>query len=480
MDPTTPVTPGVKVRRRKAATVTPSAVPRVDGWRNLITRLGTAFDKRTQSTYQAGAVTWAEAEEMWRGSDMAARIIERTPDEMLRQGWDVNIPAAKDRQEKLAALLEDLQVVERFREALHYRNAYGGGGVLVGADDGATDLAKPLGVVKAIRYLTALTPRELVATEYYIDPREERYGLPKLYLLTGEGLSITVHESRCLIFQGSVTSRQQRRMCSGWGESVFVRLAPVLRDFDHVFDAASALMQDFAQPVFKVPGLAEILASDQEGAFAARMAAVEMMRSVIRAMVIDGQETFERLATPLAGLPEVMEKFMFRLAAAAEMPVSMLFGMAPAGLNATGDADTRFYYDHLKNLQDRALRPPLERLVKMALQTMGGEPDLWSLEFRPLWQLTQAESANLHIAQADAYQVYLNGGVVTADEVRRSRFGGARYSVDTVLEDGPAPGKPAVPSGTFGAPAPTPTPPNGESPDGTPPLDTVMGAGGAQ
>lgn len=455
---------------------------KADGWSNVLTRLGTGYDKRTSHEFAAKTLTYEQSEALWRGSDLGARIVERPVDEMIRQGWDVVIPNDKERQDTLSAQLEDLEVPERLREALYYARAYGGGAVLVGADDGATDLKQPLGTVRSILYLTALTSRELRAVDYYTDPREERYGQPKTYQLTGDGINtMTVHESRVLIFPGNVTSRTMLKQNQGWGDSIFVRVGDVLRDFDIVWDSAAYLMNDFAQAVFKIKGLAEIIAStdpDAANAITKRMQTIEMSRSVIRGVLIDSEEGFERQQTPIAGLPEILEKFMFRLAAASEMPVSMLFGQAPAGLNATGDADIRFYYDHLKNRQDRTLRPPLERLVSMVFQANGGEePEQWSVQFRPLWQLTEPEKANCHIAQANADQVYLNGGVLSAKEIRASRFG-EHYSVETILIPGEEPkDKPEPPAGP---PVATPIPPNGESPDGTPPLDATQGAGGRQ
>lgn len=453
---------------------------KADGWSNVLTRLGTEYDKRTSHEFAAKTLTYEQSEALWRGSDLGARIVERPVDEMIRQGWDVVIPNDKERQDTLSAQLEDLEVPERLREALYYARAYGGGAVLVGADDGATDLKQPLGTVRSILYLTALTSRELRAVDYYTDPREERYGQPKTYQLTGDGINtMTVHESRVLIFPGNVTSRTMLKQNQGWGDSIFVRVGDVLRDFDIVWDSAAYLMNDFAQAVFKIKGLAEIIAStdpDAANAITKRMQTIEMSRSVIRGVLIDSEEGFERQQTPIAGLPEILEKFMFRLAAASEMPVSMLFGQAPAGLNATGDADIRFYYDHLKNRQDRTLRPPLERLVSMVFQANGGEePEQWSVQFRPLWQLTEPEKANCHIAQANADQVYLNGGVLSAKEIRASRFG-EHYSVETIL----IPGEEPQPVTTTGQPSETPTPPNGESPDGTKPLEAVQGAGGRQ
>lgn len=458
-----------------------------DGWSNVFTRLGTDYDKRTSHVFAAKVLTYDECEALWRGGDLGARIVERPVDEMLRQGWDVAVPNDKGRQDELAAQLEDLQVAERLREALYYARAYGGGAVLVGADDGAQNLAQPLGAVREIRYLTALTTRELRAAEYYTDPREEKFGQPKLYELNPDSQTapqstgMKIHESRLLVFQGNVTSRRMLQLNQGWGDSIFVRVADVLRDFDVVWDSAAYLMNDFAQAVFKIKGLAEIISSqdpDAATAITKRMQTIEMSRSVIRGVLIDSEEGFERQQTPVAGLPEILEKFMFRLAAASEMPVSMLFGQAPAGLNATGDADIRFYYDHLKVRQDRTLRPPLERLIRMVFQTNGGtEPEQWSVQFRPLWQLTEAEQANMHVAQANADQVYLNAGVVSPEEVRQSRFGNG-YSVATTLIPGEEPE--AKPEPLTGPPEPTPIPPNGESPDGTKPLEAVMGAGGRQ
>ena len=417
----------------------PKKTVNADGWSNLLTRLGTTYDKRMAHTFASAAMTYEQCEELWRGSDLGARIVERPVDEMLRVGWDVRIPSDKERQEAIEAQLEDLQVGERLREALYYARAYGGGAVLVGADDGSANLSKPLGTVREILYLTALTPRELRAGKYYEDPREDHYGQPETYQLLGDGKStIDVHESRVLVFDGNVTSRRMLKLNQGWGDSIFVRVAAVLRDFDTVWDSAAILMNDFAQAIYKIKGLAEIIGSDAEGALVTRMQLIDKMRSTARAILIDAEESFERQQTPVAGLPEILEKFMFRLAAASEMPVSMLFGQAPAGLNATGDADIRFYYDHLSNRQNRTLRPPLERLTKMLLQMDGGEPEQWSIQFRPLWQLTEPEQANMHIAQANADQVYLSNRVLSPREVRESRFGD-RYRVETTLIPGEEP-----------------------------------------
>jgi hypothetical protein len=89
------------------------------------------------------------------------------------------------------------------------------------------------------------------------------------------------------------------------------------------------------------------------------MAALHQARSVLGAYLIDADgETFERKATPIEGLSDLLEQFALRLAAAIEVPVSLLMGQAPAGLNATGDTDVRWLYSRVKSRQNTELARP--------------------------------------------------------------------------------------------------------------------------
>ena len=64
-----------------------------------------------------------------------------------------------------------------------------------------------------------------------------------------------------------------------------------------------------------------------------------------------------------------------------------LLGQSPAGLSATGDSDTRNYYDMIAARQELDLRPQLERLDKLILRSAGVDPAALTFEFRPLWQM---------------------------------------------------------------------------------------------
>ena len=76
---------------------------------------------------------------------------------------------------------------------------------------------------------------------------------------------------------------------------------------------------------------------------------------------------------------------MLDMAGAAEIPAVKLFGRSPAGLNATGVSDLKNYYEFISALQERHLRPALEKLLPvMALSAWGVLPESLDFTFNPI------------------------------------------------------------------------------------------------
>ena len=69
-----------------------------------------------------------------------------------------------------------------------------------------------------------------------------------------------------------------------------------------------------------------------------------MMRSVMNSILIDGEDSFELKNMTLAGYKEIIEQQEVALSAVTQIPITILFGRSPAGMNSTGDADLEIYY----------------------------------------------------------------------------------------------------------------------------------------
>ena len=426
-----------------------SSVSRADGWENLLTGVGTARDKRSSLVPVPAPLSYADALSLYRATDTGARIVDIPAEEMTRVGWDLRIPNDHESAEAIGSKLDDLDAVNKIQDLVKKTRAFGGAIAIVGAQDGSTDFSKPLNekAIQDVQFLTVFDPSEVSVRDYVGQLGDRDYGNPNSYSIHPKIMSagiganlINVHASRVLLFRGPNISRLQMSANNSFGDSIFDLTWKVIADFDSSYSNAGALIQDFAQAVFKIKGLAEAVAGDRSDLIKKRLEIMDLSRSVLRALALDADgEDFERKSTPISGLAELIDRFAIRLAAATRIPVTVLMGQSPAGLNATGASDIRIFYDFISSQQNSLIRKPLERLIRLIMlsksgPTKGVEPENWALEFRPLWQPSEQEQATTRQTMANADAIYMTNGVLSADEVRNARFAGDRYSVETAIE----------------------------------------------
>lgn len=431
-------------RKLKSVPTSSQSELRADDFANLFTGLGTSEDARTKSRPVGTILSYGEEELLWQCDALAARIIEKPSDDMVRAWFELNIENSDD-AELVMAKLDELEAQRAFYDARCQERAHGGGAVYIKVDDGQAE-SEPLNEkgIRSIEYLTVLSMEELEGTNYVKDIGRG-YGRPALWRLRNhyrEGTAeVLIHESRLILFEGIQTSRKGIESRNGWGHSVLSRCYSAVRDFDTGYSGAAALMPAFLQDVWGIKDLAR-LASMPDGLeiLKKRIKGVMISRSMLKSTVIDADnETFERTAVQVTGLPDLLDRFANRLAAAARMPVTLLMGQAPAGLNATGESDVRWYYDEISSEQEQRLRPKLNRLIKLLLlakdgPTKGAEPENWTIAFRPLWQPTLKETIETRKIQSEIDVKYVDAGVLMPEEVAVSAYGGDDYSFERKLD----------------------------------------------
>lgn len=432
-------------------------VVRVDGWQNATTGVGVpGFDKRLNTTFVSEIVSYQQAVELWRGDDIAARVVETLPREALKKGWELVITDEgdfEDLKEQVETLVDDLAINEAFETALRMERAYGGSALLIGANDGQ-DMSMPLDPARImeLQWVTPLEPIEITPLKAYDDPGAPKYGKPELYLLNtvarhGTGsmdplaralpTATTIHESRLIIFPGYRVSKFQTKNPIGgahWGDPVFNRFIRVLADFNLGYASTGIILSEQGLPIFGMKELAKLVNANRLDIIRARLGLLFQQMSTARAAVIDTEESYERKAMPLTQLPETLDRLAARLAAAVEMPLTKLLGQSPKGLGNEGESDMKFWYDNVEVYQNQKIRRPLRELVRIVIAaTRQPEPQKWSLKFPPLMQMSAMEMAQARGAQATTDVAYIQAGVVSPDDIRKSRFSG-EYSFETQVD----------------------------------------------
>jgi phage-related protein (TIGR01555 family) len=347
----------------------------------------------------------------------------------------------------LAAKIEEyagnLQLFPKAQEATIFGRAYGGGLLIIGADDGQ-DMAMPLNEdnVKSVRFLTFIDRRFIVAHSYY-DQIGPKYGEVEVYNVInpfGNMNNSYVHESRCVRFDGAPVDLMMRRRLAGWTLSVLQAPYDTMRQFDTSFQSIAQLMSDMSQAVMKINGLAQLISNDQK-TLQTRMQMVDMSRSSGRLIYLDAEnEEFKREPTPLQGVADTLEMQMLRLAAAAEMPVAILFGREPSGLNATGDADFRRFYDMIAGQQKQELEPKLLRIYTLICKAKdgptGGKVPDGGIKFvwHKLYEPSEKEQAEIRFLMAQADDLYIQNQTLLPEEVAMSRFRSGDIHLDTEIQ----------------------------------------------
>ncbi len=408
----------------------PAPEPTYDGLQNVASALGTSRDKRVAGRYvYSGEVDSLQLEAMYAESWLAAKIVDAVAEDMTR-AWrqvmfDDDTATARDSQMAVETEERRLSVPDAAQRALKWARLYGGSVVLLAMRDGRHD--QPLDVERVRRgdlqrlIVFDRTQVQHDGRRFVEDLASIHFGEPEAYQLTAAGRRIELHHTRCLRFEGRVLPPGLSRGSAGWGGSVLQPIFEAIRDKDSAMAGVSTMVAEANVDVISTPGLADILSTERgEAIVTRRIAATALLKSIQRVLVLDGEEKYDRKPVSFAGLPEIIDRFALDVCGAADIPATRLFGRAPAGLNATGEADLQLYYDRISALQHGQLSRQMDRLDEVLLRSVfGSKPADFRYEWRPLREMSEAERATVQKMRADTDAIYLDKGVVTEGLVAR-------------------------------------------------------------
>jgi phage-related protein (TIGR01555 family) len=435
--------PRIKIKMNKIKDVVDAVTKavRLDGWYNSITGLGTSQrDKNIGMNFSASAdLTDADLADMYDQDDIAAKIVDAVPEEAFRQkitvessNSDMDADDQASARDDIQQVLDDLGAHELLYEAATWGRLFGGGIVVVGADDGsAMDMPLVEERVIQISFLNVLDKRDLNPV---LTSQGLYAGTPELYSVVSSGLEdveqgMHIHASRLLIFGGALTTRRKKRDRSSWDLSVLDRVKSVMAQFASDWQSVSLMMSDASQGVLKIDGFYEMLAQGLGDDFQTRLDIMNLAKFVGRILPIDKEEDYLYASRTFSGLPELLDRSMYRISAATGIPVTKLFGRSPAGMNATGESDLTNWYNLVESVQTRKYSPLYDKLVRIAAHAVNiAEPDAWHVTWPSLWSESPQEAASTRKTQAETDQIYISTGVVDPDEVTPVRFAGGQYT----------------------------------------------------
>jgi len=422
----------------------------LDSWVSSLTGAGTTQDRTQSFALATDRLSATSAKQLYANSPLVKLCTDLPTEEATRAGFEVDMGNDKLTAD-ITSRLETLQAATKLQQGLLYCRMLGGSVLYVASDD--ADVAQPWTPKSKVRGLHVFGVGEVTSTNEYISSIDSpNFGKPAYYkvlsMLPGASVSYPrIHHSRVIVMSGPIVDTNDRIMRQGFGVGIVEGIFAACRAYEVGTDSSSSLLTDFAAGVLTLPGVNDAMAACTEqdtnsiDVVAARLRLLDQYRSVHKSIVLDGgngqrpPETFQRVVTPLSGLPELTDRLLQRVSMLSRIPVSVLAGVGATGLLNNGSESTQAFRAYCQAIQSTYHRPALERLIVMMLG--ASEPENWSVTYNPLAVPSAKETADTNVAQANADNVYFAMGAVSAEEIRESRFG-KTPSYTTTLGKGPA------------------------------------------
>jgi hypothetical protein len=265
-----------------------------------------------------------------------------------------------------------------------------------------------------------------------------------------------------------------------WGDPVLQAINDAIKACGLVSGSLATLISEMKVDIIKIPNLTNILSTDAgTRKVVGRFQAANAAKSVINTIMIDSNEEWTRIQQSLNGMDGLIATYLQIVSGAVDIPAGRFLGLPHKGLNVTGEADFRNYYDRLASEQTVTLTPAMNILDEVLIRSALGErPDNVRYEWNSLWQLSDDEKATVALKKAQAYQVDVASAQLPATALANARANQLIEDdfypgLEQALEDAAAEGD-TIEEQNAPAPPPTLPPAGGVPPQLTPPT------GGAQ
>ena len=435
----------------------------LDGYSNAAAFLGENSVLLSSGTFRRSNLT-SQSELLtvtYRESWLAKRIIDMPCEDMTRAWYSFSTSMPEEDMKDLKRLEAKHSVKQEIANAIRWGRLYGGSIALMVIRGEEDQLDQPLDLDMLLpdcfQGLLILDRAQGIepSMELVTDLDNPDFGLPMYYTVnlelsegsvsddSGNGTEpvrtyqcVKIHHSRVLRFVGRELPYMETVAENPWGAS----------ELEHIWEELqkrSATSANIAQLVFqanvttlKMGRFGEHMAFGSEHQQMGILQAIEQenrMRTSYGLQILSAEDAMETHSYSFGGLSEIYEQFMMDMAGAAEIPATKLFGRSPEGMNSTGEMDLRNYYDMIAQLQERMLRPALEKLLPvMAISCWGFVPEDLEIVFEPVMTTSPAERAELvQKLSSDVIEVFKCGLLTREQALEELKARGEELGVYT-------------------------------------------------
>lgn len=388
-----------------------------DGFANIMKGLGGSKDPREWNIFLQGLrITQVTANNLYVYNWLAAKVVDIPIDDATRK-WRTLLISDAEKKDEIEELLKEHNVKAITNLAFKWARVFGGA-VIIAVIDGE-DQEEPLDVERirpdSLKNFIVLDRYNIYPDHIERNILSPNFGEPEYYTVARGGQRI--HHSRLFKIFGDRKTLIETEQQNYWGNSIYTTLWDPISDSQTVSQTIQDLIYEANVDVYRIDGLNAMVAEGNDDLVVKRLQIASDMKSVIHGIAIDKEDEYDKKNNSFEKLPEIDDRFIQKVAGASNIPVTRLLGISPAGQNATGESDMLNYYDNIQSLQENDLRPAIDWMDSIVLQSAQQDVDDFEYDFLPLKQLTEQEQAEVDSKNASRDQAYLDADVIKPSDV---------------------------------------------------------------
>ena len=362
------------------------------------------------------------------------KFAETLAKEMTRKWITITSKGDDDKTDKISKIIDAmdrLKVKEHFRTMAEYDSLYGRGqlfpefklksGPLSSEDE--EELKTPLVMASAkigkgsLQGFRAIEPVWTYPSAFNAqNPLAADYYKPTAWYVMNK----TVHRTRLLTFVSRPVPDLLKASYNFGGLSMSQMAEPYVNNWLRTRDSISDMIHSYSTSGIKT-NLQNFMADPNDSSeLVSRAEAFTLFRDIKGLFMIDkDSEEFFQYNTPLSGLGELQEQAQGQQCMVSNLPPLVLFGVAPSGLNASGQGEMEVFYNYVKGQQETLYRDPLNTTIEIIQLSEFGviDPDI-TFDFVPLKEMTAKEISDINKTNSDSDVAMVNAGILSPEESR--------------------------------------------------------------
>lgn len=331
----------------------------------------------------------------------------------------------QDKIKKIEAEFKRLNVRGVIKKAAELDGFFGRAQIYIDTGVGLGDrdeIAKPLAMTPAkiekgsLKRLTVVEPMWTYPSHYNAtDPLAEDFFKPSTWFVMGT----QVHASRLLTVIGRQVPDILKPAYAFGGLSLSQMAKPYVDNWLRTRQSVSDIISAFSVMVLATD-MATNLNAGAAQQLNARVQLFTQMRDNRGVFVVNkDSEALTNVSAPLGSLDSLQAQTQEHMSAVTGIPLSILLGITPSGLNASNEGEIRTFYQWVEAQQEGMLSPHVNYILQVVQMSLFGEidPEI-TIAWEPLWSMSEKEAADVRKTEAETDQIYVDMGAVDSSEVR--------------------------------------------------------------